>query len=323
MRRAVLLGSGGALPDRVVTNEELSRFVDTSDEWIRERSGIRERRIAADDQTTADLAETAARRAMDAAGVGPDDVDLVILATATPDFSFPSTAAVVQGRLGVKRGAAYDVGAACSGFVFALSDAELRIAAGKASVALVIGAETFSRILDWKDRTTCVLFGDGAGAFVLGAEDQPGEPTDRGVLASTIRCDGSMVDILKTDGGVSTTKTAGFVRMEGRKVFREAVGRISDAMLEVAAEAGLEVTDIDVFVPHQANQRIIDGVVQKLGLDPAGVVSTIAEHGNTSAASIPLAYDRASKEGRISPGMLVMFEAMGGGLTWGAALMRV
>ena len=323
IRRSVLLGSGSELPERVVTNEELSTFVDTSDEWIRERSGIEARHIAADGQTTADLAEAAARKALADADLRPEDIDLVIVGTATPDFSFPSTAAVVQGRLGIKRGAAYDVGAACSGFVYAVSSADLHLMAGKAETALVIGAETFSRILDWEDRSTCVLFGDGAGAFVFRAEEQPGETTDRGVLATHVRADGAYVDILQTDGGVSTTRTAGYVRMEGRKVFREAVGRISAAMEAAAEEAGLDVRDIDLFVPHQANQRIIDGVVSKLGLDPSGVVSTIAQHGNTSAASIPLAYDVAVREGRVKPGMLVMLEAMGGGLTWGSALIRV
>ncbi len=323
MRRSVFLGSGSILPERVLTNDEISTFVDTSDEWIRERSGIRERRIAADGQTTADLAEEAARRALKDADMTPDDIDLVIIGTATPDYSFPSTAAIVQGRLGIKKGAAYDVGAACSGFVYAISLADLHLVVGKASKALVIGAETFSRILDWEDRTTCVLFGDGAGAFVLGVEEQPGAASDTGVLATHIRCDGAFVDILKTDGGVSTTKTAGHVRMEGRKVFREAVNKISGAMVAAAEEAGVDVTDIDLFVPHQANQRIIDGVVQKLGLSQDGVVSTVATHGNTSAASIPLAFDEARRAGRVKPGQLVMLEAMGGGLTWGAALLRV
>ncbi|MEL6364577.1 MAG: beta-ketoacyl-ACP synthase III [Pseudomonadota bacterium] len=323
MRRSVLLGCGSALPERVLTNDELSKMVDTSDEWIRERSGIRERRIAAEGETTADLAEAAARKALKDADLGPDDIDLVIIGTATPDLSFPSTAAIVQGRLGIRGGAAYDVAAACSGFVYALSVADLHLAAGKAERALVIGAETFSRILDWEDRGTCVLFGDGAGAFILGAEEQAGAPGDRGVLAAYLRSDGSFVDILKTDGGVSSTQTAGHVRMEGRKVFREAVNKISEAMLVAAAEAGVDVTEIDLFVPHQANQRIIDGVVQKLGLSPEGVVSTVGVHGNTSAASIPLAFDVAKREGRVKPGMLVMLEAMGGGLTWGAALIRI
>ncbi|MGF1545117.1 MAG: beta-ketoacyl-ACP synthase III [Parvularculaceae bacterium] len=326
-RRAVIVGSGAHLPARVLTNDEISKTVDTSDEWIRERTGIVERRIAAPDETTSDLAAAAALAAVRDADLRAADVDLVIVATTTPDLTFPATAAIVQAKLGIEEGAAFDVQAVCSGFVYALSTAEKFLASGQHRRALVIGAETFSRILDWTDRGTCVLFGDGAGAFVLEARDdeeaRDADRRPRGVLGAHLRCDGRLVDLLKVDGGVSSTGEIGHVRMQGNKVFREAVARISSAIERAAADAGADVGDIDWFVPHQANVRIIDGVVKKLGLDAARVVSTIERHGNTSAASIPLAFRAARDDGRIKNGDLVMIEAMGGGLTWGAALFRL
>ena len=319
---AVLRGAGAALPDRIVTNEALSRTVDTSDAWIRERTGIQERRIAADGERTSHLAVRACRAAMADADVGPDDIDLIVLATATPDLTFPSTASIVQAELGITGGAAFDVHAVCTGFVYALSTASAFLATGQHARALVVGAETFSRIVDWDDRGTCVLFGDGAGAWVLEAI-----PTDeaegRGVLASDLRCDGRYTELLFVDGGPSATRTTGHLRMQGNKVFKEAVGRIANAMVRASEKADVALSDVDWFVPHQANQRIIGGVVKKLDLDPGRVVSTIARHGNTSAASIPLAYDAARRDGRIKDGDLVMIEGMGGGLTWGAALVRV
>jgi 3-oxoacyl-[acyl-carrier-protein] synthase-3 len=318
-RRARFRGCGAALPDRVLTNEELSRTVDTSDEWIRERTGIAERRIAGEGELTSDLAARAAEAALKDAGLAPGDIDLIVLATATPDLTFPSTASIVQGKLGITRGAAFDLGAVCTGFVYALSTAAALIETGRHVRALVIGAETFSRILDWEDRTTCVLFGDGAGAWVLEASEAPEE----GVLGSVMRSDGSMTDLLYVDGGPSATGTVGLLRMQGNRVFKEAVGRIASAMETCAAEAGIPLSEVDWFVPHQANQRIIGGVVKRLGLDEGKVVSTIARHGNTSAASIPLAFEAARRDGRIKDGELVMIEGMGGGLTWGAALIRL
>lgn len=320
--RAIVTGCGAYLPEKALTNDDLARRVDTSDEWIRERTGIRERHIAADDQCTSDLAVEAARAAMRDAGVGPGDIDLIVVATATPDLTFPATAAIVQAKLGVKQGAAFDIHAVCTGFVYALSTVEKFLACGQHKRALVIGAETFSRILDWNDRTTCVLFGDGAGALVMEAVDEEAAE-GRGVLASYLRCDGSLVDLLFVDGGVSSTGTVGHLRMQGNKVFREAVTRISEAMETVARQAGVRPNDIDWFVPHQANERIIQGVVKKLELRPDQVISTIAHQGNTSAASIPLAYCHGVADGRIKKGDLVMIEAMGGGITWGAALLRV
>lgn len=318
--RACVTGSGSALPDNVMTNDDLAKIVDTSDEWIRERSGIRQRHIAVDGQFTSDLATEAAREALANAGITPGDVDLIIVATATPDKTFPATAAIVQHKLGVTQGAAFDLQAVCTGFVYALSTAEKFIASGQHRTAVVIGAETFSRILDWEDRRTCVLFGDGAGAFVMQASS--GED-NKGVLASHLRADGSMVDMLHVDGGPSSTGTVGKLRMDGNRVFREAVGRISSAMVETAKAADISLDAIDWFVPHQANQRIIAGVVKRLGLDMDKVVSTIANHGNTSAASIPLAYHAARQDGRIKDGDLVMIEGMGGGFTWGAALIQL
>ncbi len=321
MYRVVVAGSGIALPERVVTNTELSQKVDTSDDWITERTGIRQRHVAAEGEYTSDLAARAGTAALEDAGLTPDDIDLIIVATATPDLTFPATAAIVQQKMGVRQGAAFDLQAVCTGFVYALSTAEKFLACGQHRNALVIGAETFSRILDWEDRRTCVLFGDGAGAFVLQAQTAE-EAGDRGVLASHLRCDGRMVDLLYVDGGPSTTGTAGHLRMEGNKVFREAVGRISAAMVETMKEANLPFSDVDWFVPHQANQRIIGGVVKKLDLNIDKVVSTIAHHGNTSAASIPLAFHAARQDGRIKKDDLVLIEGMGGGLTWGAALFR-
>lgn len=320
--KAVIRGCGAYLPEKILTNEDLARRVDTSDEWIRERTGIRERHIAADDQKTSDLAVRAAQAALASAGLTPYDIDLIVVATATPDLTFPATAAIVQAKLGVTNGAAFDIQAVCTGFIYAVSTAEKFLAAGQHKRALVIGAETFSRILDWSDRSTCVLFGDGAGAFVMEAVEE-GDANGRGVIGSYLRCDGRMVDLLYVDGGVSATQTTGHLRMQGNKVFREAVTRISQAMEKVVENAGVDVRDIDWFVPHQANQRILHGVVKKLDLRADQVISTIARHGNTSAASIPLAYAEGVQDGRIREGDLVMIEGMGGGLTWGAALMRV
>jgi 3-oxoacyl-[acyl-carrier-protein] synthase-3 len=318
--RSVLLGVGSYLPARVVTNEELARRVDTSDEWIVERTGIRRRHIAADDERTSDLACAAAVNALKASRREAKDIDLIILATATPDLTFPATAARVQAELGVTQGAAFDLQAVCSGFVFALATADNFLTRGQFKRALVIGAETFSRIVDWEDRGTCVLFGDGAGAVVLEAQ---ANADDRGVISTFLRTDGRMHDLLYVDGGPSETNTVGKVRMIGNAVFRQAVEHISGAMLEACARAGVGLGAVDWFVPHQANQRILDGVARKLGVPVEKVVSTVAEHGNTSAASVPLALDTAVRDGRIRPGDLVLMEALGGGLTWGAALVRV
>ena len=319
---SVILGSGAYLPEKVLTNHDLAKMVDTDDEWIRERTGIRERHIAGDNEVTSDLAVEAARIAMDRARVSPEDIDLVIVATATPDLTFPATAAIVQAKLGIENGAAFDIQAVCTGFIYALSTADKFLTSGQHERALVIGAETFSRILDWTDRTTCVLFGDGAGAFVL--ERQSVEKAgDRGLMSSYLRCDGRMVDLLYVDGGVSSTKSTGHLRMQGNRVFREAVNRISEAVAQVCENANVDVSQIDWFVPHQANERIIRGVIRKFDLPEDRVVSTIAGHGNTSAASIPLAYHESVLDGRIKKGDLVLIEGMGGGLTWGAALMRV
>lgn len=318
--RSILLGVGSHLPKRVMTNAELAQRVDTSDEWIIERTGIRERRIAAEDEKTSDLACMASINALKAAGREASDIDLVIVATTTPDLTFPATAARVQAELGINQGAAFDLQAVCSGFVFALATADNFLARGQAKRALVIGAETFSRIVDWDDRGTCILFGDGAGAVVLEGQDNAG---DRGVMSTFLRTDGRMHDLLYVDGGVSETKTIGKVRMVGNAVFRHAVEHISGAMLEACARAGVPIDAVDWFVPHQANQRILDGVARRLGIDVDKVVSTVAVHGNTSAASVPLALDVAVRDGRIKQGDLVLMEALGGGLTWGAALVRM
>lgn len=318
--RSVLLGVGSYLPARIVTNEELAMRVDTSHEWIVERTGIHRRHIAADDERTSDLACAAAVNALKASRREARDIDLIILATATPDLTFPATAARVQAELGVSQGAAFDLQAVCSGFVFALATADNFLIRGQFKRALVIGAETFSRIVDWEDRGTCVLFGDGAGAVVLEAQ---ANADDRGVISTFLRTDGRMHDLLYVDGGPSETGTVGKVRMVGNAIFRHAVEHISGAMLEACARAGVGLDAVDWFVPHQANQRILDGVARKLGISVERVVSTVAEHGNTSAASVPLALDTAVRDGRIKRGDLVLMEALGGGLTWGAALVRV
>lgn len=320
--RSLVRGVGGYLPEQVVTNEDLASRVETSDAWIRERTGIRERRIAAPQQRTSDLALLAARDALADAGMAPESLDLVVLATATPDLTFPATATRVQAALGVTQGCAFDIQAVCSGFIYALAMADNMLARGQARRALVIGAETFSRILDWSDRTTCVLFGDGAGAMVLEASDAPGE-AGRGVLTTFLRSDGRLHDLLYVDGGPSQTQSTGFLRMEGNAVFRRAVVHISEAIEEALEAAGLEIADVDWFVPHQANQRILDGVAARLGIPRERVISTVASHGNTSAASIPLALSTAVRDGRIRPGQLVLMEALGGGMTWGSALVRL
>ncbi len=317
-----IAGVGGALPERVVTNQDLAEMVDTSDEWITARTGIKERHIAADGEYTSHLAERAARNALDDAGMSVADIDLIVVATATPDYAFPATAVVVQERLGMTHGAAFDIGAACSGFVFALATADAMIAAGSARRALVIGAETFSRILDWEDRTTCVLFGDGAGAVVLEATMGTDNGASRGIIAHALRSDGSHRDKLYVDGGPSTSKTSGVVRMRGQEVFRFAIQATVDVVEEVLAKAGICAADVDWFVPHQANKRIIDASAKKLGIAPEKVVLTVCEHGNTSAASIPLALATAARDGRIKQGDLVLLEALGGGFTWAAAVVR-
>jgi len=320
--RSVLTGVGGHLPDRILTNAELSHMVDTSDEWIVARTGIRERRIAADGEKTSDLAIAAARKALDAAGRTAADVDLIVLATATPDLTFPATAARVQAALGVTHGAAFDVQAVCSGFVFGLATADNFLARGQAKCALVIGAETFSRIVDWEDRGTCVLFGDGAGAVVVEAREEK-DARGRGVISTFIRTDGRLHDLLYVDGGPSETRSTGLLRMQGNQVFRYAIEHISGAMLEACERGGVTIDDVDWFIPHQANQRILDGVARRLSIPTEKVVSTVAVHGNTSAASVPLALDAAVRDGRVKPGDLVLMEALGGGLTWGAALVRL
>jgi 3-oxoacyl-[acyl-carrier-protein] synthase-3 len=319
---SVIRGVGGYLPERVLTNEDLSKMVDTTDEWIAARTGIRRRHIAADGQTTSDLGAEAARRAMQAAGVGPDDIDLIIVATATPDYTFPATATVVQNKLGITRGAAFDLQAVCSGFVYAVATADNFLARGQFERALVIGAETFSRILDWSDRSTCVLFGDGAGAVVLERQTKQ-QAGDRGVKGIHLRSDGRYKDLLYVDGGPSTTQTVGHLRMVGNQVFKHAVGKISESVRAAAADAGVGIQDIDWFVPHQANQRILSAVAERLGLEDHKVISTVADHGNTSAASVPLALAVATDDGRIKQGDLILIEAIGGGLTWGSALIRM
>jgi 3-oxoacyl-[acyl-carrier-protein] synthase-3 len=320
--RSVVLGCGGYLPHRVLTNSDLARKVDTSDEWITQRTGIRERRIAAPGELTSDLALAAARDALAAAGLDAQSIDLIVLATSTPDQTFPASAVSVQSGLGITHGAAFDLQAVCSGFVYALATADGLLRTGGFHRALVIGAETFSRILDWGDRSTCVLFGDGAGAVVLEAATQPGGRDDRGILTAQLRSDGRFKDKLYVDGGPSSTGTVGHLRMEGREVFKHAVAMIADAVESALAATGFRAADIDWFVPHQANQRIIDGCAHKLGIAPEKIVTTLDRHGNTSAASIPLALSVAIKDGRIKAGDLVMLEAMGGGFTWGAVLLR-
>ncbi len=321
--RSRVVGCGGYLPERIVTNAELAARLQTSDEWIAQRTGIRQRHVAAPGELTSDLAFHAATRALDRAGLKGSDIDLIVLATATPDNTFPATATKVQARLGMTQGCAFDVQAVCSGFIYALATADNFIRNGQARRALVIGAETFSRILDWEDRTTCVLFGDGAGALVLSAQrDEGGGAEERGLLSTHLHSDGSHYDILYVDGGPSSTGTCGFLRMQGKEVFRHAVHRLAEVVDEALAASRLPATSLDWLVPHQANRRIIDSMGRKLGLPPEKVVITIDRHANTSAASVPLALAEAVGDGRIRPGQLVLMEAMGGGLTWGAALAR-
>jgi 3-oxoacyl-[acyl-carrier-protein] synthase III len=320
--RSQVAGVGAYLPSRIVTNAELAQKLETSDEWIRERTGIRERRIAADGELTSDLSIAASQEALRAAGMNASAIDLIVLATATPDETFPATATTVQARLGITRGAAFDIQAVCSGFVYAIATADNFIKAGQAKNVLVIGAETFSRIIDWNDRTTAVLFGDGAGALILTAAQGQGTTKDRGVLSTHLFSDGRHHDLLYVDGGPSKTMTTGFLRMEGREVFRHAVANMADAIDLAIKTNGMTAADIDWFVPHQANQRILDATARKVGVHPSRVVSTVAQHANTSAASVPLALVAAVNDGRIKRENLVLLEAMGGGFTWGSALIR-
>ena len=322
MRRSVLLGTGSALPRRAVSNAEMAEMVDTTDEWIVARTGIRNRFVAADDETTASLAVEASRNALDAAGIDAATIDLIVLATATPNQTFPATATLVQHELGCNGGVAFDVAAVCSGFLYALGVADSMLRAGMAKRALVIGSETFSRILDWEDRTTCVLFGDGAGAIVLEAQESDAEQP-RGVLATKLHADGAHNELLYVDGGPSTTGTVGKLRMKGKEVFKHAVTNLVDVLKEVLDATGVQPGEIDWVVPHQANARILDATARKLGLPNEKVIVTIDRHANTSAASVPLALDAAVRDGRIKQGDLVMLEAMGGGFTWGASLIRM
>ena len=321
--RSAVTGVGGYLPDEIVTNDDLSKIVDISDEWIVERTGIRQRHRAAPDQAVSDLATAAALKALAAAGRTPADVDMIIVATTTSDMTFPSTATIVQRKLGCPVGVAFDVQAVCSGFVYALSVADGFVARNRSKCALVIGAETMTRLMDWTDRGTCVLFGDGAGAVVLEPIEGEGTTADRGLLGFALRADGTKQEMLYVDGGVSTTGQIGHLRMQGNQVFRHAVVNITEAVHAAAADAGIEVANVDWFIPHQANIRILEGVARRLGIDGAKVITTLAEHANTSAASIPLAMAVAVEDGRIKPGDLVLVEAMGGGLTWGACLIRI
>lgn len=322
MIRSVVLGCGSHLPARALTNADLAKTVDTSDEWIVQRTGIRQRHIAAQGELTSDLAIKAAQEALDHAGVDPQSIDLIVLGTSTPDNTFPASAVAVQAGLGIHHGAAFDLQAVCSGFVFALATVDGLLKTGAYRRALVIGSETFSRILDWTDRTTCVLFGDGAGAVVVEAQQQPGSRQDRGILSAHLRSDGRHKNKLYVDGGPSSTGTVGHLRMEGREVFKHAVANITDVIEDAFRATGYSAADIDWFVPHQANKRIIDGSAQKLGIAPNKVVTTVDIHGNTSAASIPLALSVAVGDGRIKQGDLVLLEAMGGGFTWGSVLIR-
>ena len=322
MIRSVVRGVGTALPRRIMKNAEFEELVDTSDEWIVQRTGITQRHIAGDDETTASLGEAAARAALANAGLDPADIDVIVLATSTPNNTFPATAVEIQQRLGMRHGYAFDMQAVCSGFVYAVTTADALIRAGQARRILVIGSETFSRLLDWTDRTTCVLFGDGAGALVLEAEEGGGSNADRGVLSCSLRSDGCHRDKLYVDGGPSTTGTVGHLRMEGREVFKHAVGMITDVVESAMSAGGIGAAELDWFVPHQANKRIIDASAKKLGIDEAKVVITVHLHGNTSAASVPLALGAAVADGRIKRGDLVLLEAMGGGFTWGAVLVR-
>jgi 3-oxoacyl-[acyl-carrier-protein] synthase-3 len=320
--RSLAIGCGGYLPEKIVTNHDIAARMDTSDEWIRSRTGIRERHIAAEGEATSDLAVKAAEAALIDAGAGAEEIDLVICATTTPDETFPAVATRVQARLGITKGAAFDVQAVCAGFVFGLAVADNFIRTGAARTVLLVGADCMSRLVDWSDRTTAVLFGDGAGALVLKAGEGKGSNEDRGVLATKLFSDGRMHDVLYMDGGPSSTRTTGFLRMQGKEVFRHAVHNISVAMEAAVAEVGFSVADVDWFVPHQANQRILDGIAKKLGIEPKKVISTVAEQGNTSAASVPLALFAAVADGRIKRGDLLLLEAIGGGFSWGAALVR-
>lgn len=320
--RSVVTGIGGYLPERILTNADLSKMVDTDDAWITERTGIKSRHIAADGELTSDLGMKAAQKAMEDAGVTADDIDLIICATATPDKTFPATASIIQAKLGITNGAAFDVQAVCSGFVFALATADNYLARGQFKRALVIGAETFSRIIDWSDRGTCVLFGDGGGAIVLERQTEA-EADGSGVLGAHLRTDGRYVDLLHVDGGPSSTQTVGHLRMVGNQVFKHAVNKISESVRTVVGEAELELSDIDWLVPHQANQRILSAVARNLGVEENRIVSTVANHGNTSAASVPLALSELHKSGKLKKGELVLIEAIGGGLSWGAALFRL
>ncbi|MGN6304469.1 MAG: beta-ketoacyl-ACP synthase III [Mesorhizobium sp.] len=322
MIRSIVRGTGAALPRRIMKNADFEGMVETSDEWIVQRTGIRQRHIAAEDETTASLGEAAAREALKNAGLTPDDIDLIVLATSTPNNTFPATAVEIQQRLGMRHGFAFDMQAVCSGFVYAMTTADLYIRGGLAKRVLVIGSETFSRLLDWTDRSTCVLFGDGAGALVLEAGEGEGSIADRGVLAASLRSDGTHREKLYVDGGPSTTGTVGHLRMEGREVFKHAVGMITDVIESTFDQAGITADDLAWFVPHQANKRIIDASAKKLGIAEEKVVVTVDLHGNTSAASVPLALSIAVADGRIKRGDLVLLEAMGGGFTWGAVLIR-
>jgi 3-oxoacyl-[acyl-carrier-protein] synthase-3 len=320
--RSVFRGCGSYLPEKILTNDDLSRMVDTSDEWITERSGIKQRHIAADNELTSDLGLAAARKALEAAEMDASDIDLVVLATSTPDNTFPATAVAIQAELGITQGAAFDVQAVCSGFVYALSVADNLVKSGQHRRALVIGAETFSRILDWQDRTTCVLFGDGAGAVVIEGQKSKGLQSERGIIGSLLRADGRHRDKLYVDGGPSSTQTVGHLRMQGKEVFRFAVSAIAGVIDDTLKAHNLTSSEIDWFVPHQANKRILEGTARKLGIPLERIVITLAQHGNTSAASIPLALDAAVSDGRIKQGDLVLLEAMGGGFTWGSVLLR-
>jgi 3-oxoacyl-[acyl-carrier-protein] synthase-3 len=320
--RSVIRGVGAHLPKRIVTNDDLAKIVDTNDAWIRERSGIVQRHIADDNELTSDLGAAAAKQALVRAGIDPVEIDLIVCATSTPDRTFPATAVKIQAMLGVTKGAAFDVQAVCSGFVYALTVADNFLKAGQSKRALVIGAETFSRILDWSDRSTCVLFGDGAGAVVLEAQPLHGTREDRGIISTLIRSDGRFEDLLYVDGGPGSTKTVGHLRMNGREVFRHAVQKISGVIEETLIETGYTADEIDLFIPHQANKRILDGIAKKLNVAPEKIVMTLDKHGNTSAASIPLALNDAFEAHRVKEGSLVLMEAMGGGFTWGAVLVR-
>ena len=323
MRRSQIIGFGSYLPKNIVTNDDLARKIDTSDEWIRKRTGITQRHIAADGELTSDIAEHAARAALDNAGVSSDEIDLIILATATPDNTFPATAARVQSKLGIRRGAAFDVQAVCAGYVYALATADNMIRLGQAETALVIGAEVFSRILDWEDRGTCVLFGDGSGATVLRGSETAGSNQDRGILSTHIYSDGNYYDMLYVDGGPSTTGTSGYLRMEGKEVFRHAVQRMSEVVETALETNGLKIDDVDWLIPHQANKRIMDSIAKKLSFPAEKVVVTVDKQANTSAATIPLALAQAASDGRLETGNLIALSALGGGFSWGSALLRL